>query len=597
VTTDGAPSFFQSLSGDELERMLGSMTSRRFPAGAEVLAEGDRPVEMYVITAGVCGVLVAGPDGQATQIGQLGPGATIGEMALFAGQAEAVTVAPATIRAQTELEVVALDAPGFYALATAFPQLLHNIGAILSSRLTRSYQHAVQTGHGRVTVLADHGGPPLAAYALACGVAWHSRAATVLVVVGDPAPAELEALAERRRDAPEGARLILARPDGEYAPTALAGTVEELSHHHEHVLLLVCGRADGVAGVTGRTVRLAGATGPAPGPDGRPGHTVRAWPGTGRSWRPGRDGVVHVPPLAPEDEQALRDGLLPAATGAGCAIGWAARDLCGLKVGLALGAGSIRGFAHYGVLRVLDRAGVAPDYITGCSVGAIIASMLALGLGTEEALREMEGSTKAFKVTAPIHSLLSSGVVSSNFKRTAGDRRIEDLDLPLALVAADLTTGREVVFRRGLVRMATLASMAIPGVYPPVKMGEHLLVDGGVVNPVPISVAASMGADVVLAVSLGRPAMEPLPDLEATEEKGRLPLLVQTISRSVDVMQRRIGATSVAAAGVLIEPSFAGVQAGGLQSFTEGRPYIAPGEAAAEAALPAIADRLPWLRG
>src|SRR5439155_19545057 len=117
------------------------------------------------------------------------------------------------------------------------------------------------------------------------------------------------------------------------------------------------------------------------------------------------------------------------------------------------------------------------------------------------------------------------------------NRRIEDLDVPLALVAADLTTGREVVFRRGLLRVAALASMAIPGIYPPVRMGEHVLVDGGIVNPVPNSVASSMGADVVIAVSLGRPATQPVPDLEAVEEKGRLPSLLHTITRSVEVMQ------------------------------------------------------------
>jgi NTE family protein len=197
----------------------------------------------------------------------------------------------------------------------------------------------------------------------------------------------------------------------------------------------------------------------------------------------------------------------------------------------------------------------------------------------------------------PVHSLLSNAGVAANFRQVGGNTRIEDLDVPLALVAADLTSGREVVFRRGLLRIAALASMAIPGIYPPVRMGSHILVDGGVVNPVPISVAAAMGADVVIAASLGRPAMQPVPDLEAVEEKGRLPTLLQTIAKSIDVMQGRIGAQAAAAATVLIEPSFVATPSVGLQSFHQGRPYIAPGEAAAEAALPAITARLPWLRG
>ena len=597
-----APSFFQSLSEDELKGVLDSLERRAFPAGALVVAEGDRPTEMYVITSGVCGVFVTDVDGVEAQIGQVGTGGTIGEMALFAGQVETVLVAPATMRALTALEVVAVDAGRFYALASAFPQLLHNIGAILSQRVTRSYQHSVQAKHGRVTVLLDCGAPPLLAYALAASVAWHSRQSTVLVMVTDTSPADLEALATRDGEPGEGARLLLGPPTGEFARAALPGTIEELSHHHEHVLVLVAPRQDdGVsrppAGLDGRVLRLAGASASLPDdPDGRPGHTIRAWTAPGRPWRPDADGVVHVPPLEPADEQALRKGLLPTSTVAGKALGWVARDLCGLKVGLALGAGSIRGYAHYGVLRVLERIGLELDYITGTSIGAIIASMTALGLSADEALHEMETSTKAFRITAPIHSLLSNSVVYNNFRKTAGDRLIEELDLPLALVAADLTTGREIVFRRGLVRMATLASMAIPGIYPPIRMGDQVLVDGGLVNPVPISVAASMGADVVIASSLGRSTAEPWPDVEAVDEKkGKLPSLVHTISRSVEVMQGRIGAQSTAAATVLIEPHFPQTTGGSLQSFTEGRPYIEPGKVAAEAVLDDIVGRLPWL--
>jgi NTE family protein len=197
----------------------------------------------------------------------------------------------------------------------------------------------------------------------------------------------------------------------------------------------------------------------------------------------------------------------------------------------------------------------------------------------------------------PVHSLLSNAGVAANFRQVGGDTRIEDLDVPLALVAADLTTGREVIFRRGLLRVAALASMAIPGIYPPVRMGQHVLVDGGIVNPVPISVAGSMGADIVIAVSLGRPITQCVPDLEAVEEKGgRLPSLLQNITRSVEAMQGRIGTHAAAAATVLIEPSFAATPSLGLQSFNRGRPYIAPGAEAAEAALPAITASLPWLR-
>jgi NTE family protein len=594
-----APSFFQSLSPAEVERMVGSLERRHFAAGTQVLAEGERPAQMYVITHGECGVLVKNHDGLDLTIGQVGPGATIGEMALFAGQAEAANLAPATLLALTDVDAVALDPPGFYALAAAFPQLLHNIGAILSHRLTSSYQHTVRAEHGRVTVLLDEGGPPLLAYALASSMAWHSGSSAVLVVVGATGSGDLEALAARGRDGEAGARLVLAPPTDGFAPAALAGTIEDLSHDYRHVVLLVTGqREPAPTWPDARTLRLMdGGSAPLTGPTDPARYTLRGWVQQAGRPRPDAARVLDVPPLEPPDEAALREGLLPNSTPAGRALGWMARDLCGLKVGLALGAGSVRGYAHYGVLRAFERIGLQADYVTGTSIGAIIASTYALGQSADEAARTMEEtSARAFRITVPFHSLLSNAGVAANFHQVGGDTRIEELDVPLALVAADLTTGREVVLRRGLLRVAALASMAIPGIYPPVRIGEYSLVDGGLVNPVPISVATSMGADVVIAVSLGRPAAQPVLDVEAVEDRGRLPSLVHTITRSVEIMQGRIGAHSADAAAVLIQVDATSIPSVGLQSFHRGRPYIAPGEAAAEAALPDIAACLPWLR-
>lgn len=598
MTAVAAPSFFQSLTPDEVDRLCASLPHRQFAAGAQVLAEGEFATEMYVIRDGACGVFVKDSLGVDVQIGQVGPGATMGEMALFEGQAESINAAPATLRALSEVDVVTLDPPGFYALAAMFPQLLHNIGAILSHRLTRSYQHAVRAEHGRVSVLYADGGPPLLAYALACSIAWHCRASTVLVVVGNSPPPELHALASSDGD---GARLLLVPPEEAYSPAVLEATIDELSHDYQNVVLLT-GRSEadgpGPRSSTGRAVRLVDASGAgiAANRNGPPAITLRGWALGVRTLRPNADGVLNVPPLQPADHRALRGGWLPSTTPAGRALGWLARDLCGLKVGLALGAGSVRGYAHYGVLRVFERIGLHVDYIAGTSIGSIIASTYALGMSVDEAVANMEEvSSRAFRLTAPIHSLLSNAGVAGNFRAVSGDTRIEDLDVPLALVAADLQTGREVALRRGLLRVAALASMAIPGIYPPVRMGHYILVDGGIVNPVPISVTASMGADVVIAVSLGRPATEAMPDLEAVEERGKLPSLIHTITKSIDVMQSRIGSQSSAAADVLIQMDFASVPSVGLHSFNEGRPYIAPGEAAAEAALPAIVATLPWL--
>ncbi len=417
-------------------------------------------------------------------------------------------------------------------------------------------------------------------------------------MIGDTGSADLTALAERGG----GVHLMLESPTGRFAPAGLEATIEDLSHRYEHVLVLVAGRGDDarptLARCDARVLRLADAASPLPDVSGwRPGHTLRASVRRVRAPGPDGVGVVYVPTLESVDHDALRDGMLPTTTAAGRALGWMARDLCGLKVGLALGAGSVRGYAHYGVLNVLERIGLQVDYVTGTSIGAIAAAGYALGLSSEEAARVMEETSgKAFRLTVPSHSLLSNSGVAGNFRQAAGDKRIEDLDVPPGLVAADLPTGKEVVLLRGLLRVALLASMAIPGIYPPVRVGECVLVDGGVVNPVPISVACGMGADVVIAVPLSGAATQPWPGVEAVEGRGKLPSLIHTITRSVEIMQGRIGIHSAEAATVLIRTDFASIPKVGLQSFAAGRPYIAPGEVAAEAALPEITALLPWLR-
>jgi NTE family protein len=138
--------------------------------------------------------------------------------------------------------------------------------------------------------------------------------------------------------------------------------------------------------------------------------------------------------------------------------------------------------------------------------------------------------------------------------------------------------------------------MAIPGIYPSQRIGEHVLVDGGVLNPVPSSVAASLGADIVIAVKLAtRDDAEPL-ELEAGVIEGKSISVVQAIMRSIEMMQGKIVTDTANAATILIEPDFGESAGWGLRSFKQGRRYIDAGEASAEAALPRLEATLPWLR-
>jgi NTE family protein len=251
------------------------------------------------------------------------------------------------------------------------------------------------------------------------------------------------------------------------------------------------------------------------------------------------------------------------------------------------------------VLRVLQRAGVPLDCLAGTSVGASVAACLAGGHNLDEIEHFITRvSRAAFKLRFPGASLFSSAGMRDALRAIAGTRRFEELPVPLAIVAADLLTGREIVFRRGIVWPALLASMAIPGIFPAQRIGPYMLVDGGILNPVPSDVVAGLGADKVIAVKLSsNPSPLPL-EAETAEPGGQPPSAFQVLRRSIDIMQNNVTTHTARAATVLIEPAFRDPgNWRSLRSFVEGTRHIEAGEAAAEAALPQLAAVLPWLKG
>jgi NTE family protein len=274
--------------------------------------------------------------------------------------------------------------------------------------------------------------------------------------------------------------------------------------------------------------------------------------------------------------------------------------LCGLKVGLALGAGSEKGYAHIGVLRVLQRAGVPLDYLGGTSIGAAVAASRAGGHSPDEIERFFTSvGQAAFRFRFQRASLLSNAGLRDKMRDIAGRRRFEDLPIPLAVVAADLITGREVVFRRGVVWPALVASMAIPGIYPAQRIGPYMLVDGGILDAVPSDVVASLGADKVIAVNLSSNPTPPPIEAETAQPRGAPPSALKVLRSAVEIMQRNVSARTEGAATIVIEPTFEAPGSGSwqrLRTFSEGRRYMDEGEAAAEAALPRLAEALPWLK-
>ncbi|MBD3305360.1 patatin [candidate division KSB3 bacterium] len=177
-----------------------------------------------------------------------------------------------------------------------------------------------------------------------------------------------------------------------------------------------------------------------------------------------------------------------------------------VKVGLALGSGSARGFAHIGVIRVLEAEGIPLDCVAGTSIGAIVGGMYAAGvLGQcEEFLQDFDWKdmTLLLDPLFPLSGLLGGKRIEKLFTSFLQNRRIEDFELPFAAVAADVRTGEEMVLTQGNAVKALRASMSLPGIFTPVFLDERLLVDGGIVSPVPVQAVKALGADVVIGVNL-----------------------------------------------------------------------------------------------
>lgn len=245
------------------------------------------------------------------------------------------------------------------------------------------------------------------------------------------------------------------------------------------------------------------------------------------------------------------------------------------RVGLALGGGAARGLAHVGVILTLEREGIPIDCIAGTSVGSLVGAACAAGMGGE-GLLEMAlqvGWRHFIRPVWPRHGFLSFEKLESLLTSRIGDVTFDDLVKPYAAVTADLFTGEEVVLQEGRVAPAVRASCSVPGIAVPVELDGRVLIDGGVVNNLPVSVVQDLGADVVIAVGLA----------SAPGEYPRGPLRIGMTA--IEYLLINAG-DDPATADVFIPIPLRGL--GSLVRISHRHRFIAMGRQAAEEALPAI---------
>ncbi len=209
------------------------------------------------------------------------------------------------------------------------------------------------------------------------------------------------------------------------------------------------------------------------------------------------------------------------------------------KWALVLGGGAARGLAHIGVIRALEERGFRPSLVVGCSMGALVGAFYALGTpprAMEGFVRHLLGTPKKAKAFLPVRpsaqGLLDPSRVEELLENFLGGVQFEELELPLAVVATDIVRKEEVVFTSGGVAPAVRASISIPGLFPPVKFAKRILVDGGVLDPVPVKVARKLGAERLVVVNVVRDAARRIVQAEAPAELRREshPLLAEIIS-------------------------------------------------------------------
>lgn len=245
------------------------------------------------------------------------------------------------------------------------------------------------------------------------------------------------------------------------------------------------------------------------------------------------------------------------------------------KIAFAFGGGAAKGFAHIGVIKILEQNGIKADIITGTSAGSVIGSLYASGLSgiaiQQKAMILDEDQLTDY--TFSTGGIVKGEALEKYINAEVGNRPIEKLSIPFGAVATNKESGEAAVFRSGNTGQAVRASASIPNVFQPVRIGKNTYVDGGLVQPVPVEAAKNMGADVIIAI-----------DISAKPTKGEKGFWA-TIDQSINIMGQVALNKQLKMADVVIHPNIDNISS---LSFEQRHLAILEGEKAALAALPAI---------
>ncbi len=275
-----------------------------------------------------------------------------------------------------------------------------------------------------------------------------------------------------------------------------------------------------------------------------------------------------------------------------------ARRIAQRLIGLALSSGNARGFAHIGVLKVLEEEGIPIDMIAATSVGAVFGSIYAAGRPIPELIEFAVNVRRQYNFFSgfrywdfrlpPRSGLIKGNMVLNYFRKWLSDKTFDDLMIPLYIIATDLISGEEVVFDHGSVAEAVRASMSVIGILEPAYVSGRFLIDGGSVNPVPTQLLADKGMSIILASNV-IPSLEDRIHRRELKREGRMPNVVGILMGAMEIMESEIIKTRMGPVDVLIQPDIARY---GTLEYEKVHELIRRGEEAAHAQIPAIRQLL-----
>ncbi|OMP68507.1 patatin-like phospholipase family protein [Domibacillus epiphyticus] len=250
------------------------------------------------------------------------------------------------------------------------------------------------------------------------------------------------------------------------------------------------------------------------------------------------------------------------------------------KIGLALGSGGARGFAHVGVLKVFQEENIPVHIIAGSSMGALVGALYGAGHTMDQLYKLSSAFQRKFFLDwiVPKMGFIAGRKIKDLIRLFTHGKHIEELNVQLAIIATDIKAAEKVVFTKGPIDEAVRASIAIPGIFVPEKIGGRLLVDGGVIDRVPVSVAKEMGADIVIGV-----------DVASVKKNAEMTTIFDVIMQSIDILQLEIIESRTLASNLMIRPS---VDSYNSRAFTHIPNIIAAGEQSAREHVAAIKEMI-----